>query len=156
MASGDRDCLFPLLVTACFAVAWLLFVAQGASLAQSAPDHEVFTEEAASKLLGQVAEGLQGHIERTMLGAFDLSLMEDGPIFQQQITAFFDQYDTIRVHFKLEEVKDNVAVVDAEMDETPVNDADPPRHKTTELRFTGTKTAAGWKFVNVQPRDFFS
>jgi len=145
-----------LLVQVAMVFGFAFFAVQTPSVAQPAQAHDAFTEEAASKLLSQVAQGLQGHVERTMLGAFDLSLMEDGPIFKQQITAFFDQYDTIRVHFKLEEVKDNVAVVDAELDETPRNEADPPRHKSTEIRFTGVKTEAGWKFIDVQPRDFFS
>lgn len=147
---------FPLFVMALLAPLCPLLSAQGASVAQAAQAHPVFTVEAASKLLAQVAKGLQGHSERTMLGAFDLSLMEEGPTFQQQITALFEQYDDIRVRFKLEEIKDNVAIVDAEIDQTPRNDADPPRHKTAELRFTGAETADGWKFIDVQPRSFFS
>jgi hypothetical protein len=147
---------FPLFVLALLAPLCPLLSAQDASVAQAAQTHPVFTVEAASKLLAQVAKGLQGHSERTMLGAFDLSLMEQGPIFKQQITALFEQYDDIRVRFKLEEIKDNVALVDAEIDQTPRNDADPPRHKTAELRFTGAETADGWKFIDVQPRSFFS
>lgn len=125
--------------------------------AQSETSSDVFTEVEASKLLKQVAEGLQGHSTKRMLGAFDLSRMEGGPLFAEQITAFFSDYDSIRVHFKLVQVKDNVAVVDAEMDSTPRNAADPPQHKKIQLRFTAATTAAGgWKFIDVQPRNFFS
>src|SRR5262249_40891831 len=107
-------------------------------------------------LLNQIAEGLQGHSPRKMLGAFDLSRMARGPEFKEQITAFFNQYDTIRVHFKLKEVTDNIVTVDAEMDETPRSSITPPQHKRVELRFTAEKTANGWKFVEVQPRGFFT
>lgn len=124
--------------------------------AQSETASDVFTEAEASKLLMQVAEGLQGHSKKRMLSAFDLSRMDGGPLFAEQITAFFYEYDSIRVHFKLVQVKDNVVVADAEMDSTPRNDADPPQHKNVQLRFTSATTSAGWKFVDVQPRNFFS
>jgi hypothetical protein len=117
---------------------------------------DAFTEAAASKLLNQVVEGLRGHSLGKMLGAFDLSRMEGGPLFKDQVTAFFNQYDAIRVHFKLVEVTANAVVVDAEMDATPPGDISPPQHKSAQLRFTATKTEAGWKFLEIQPRNFFS
>lgn len=122
---------------------------------QSDPD-DVFTDSAASKLLGQIAEGLQGHSARKMLGAFDLSRMQGGALFKEQITALFNRYDSIRVHFKLVEVQDNTAIVDAEMDESPANANDPPQHKSLQLRLGATKTSAGWKFMDLQPRNFFT
>src|SRR5215471_10825905 len=120
------------------------------------PAADVLTDAAASKLLNQVAEGLQGHSSRKMLAAFDLSRMNGGAIFREQITAFFNQHETIRVHFKLVNVTENVAVVDAEMEETPRNAITPPQHKSTELRFTAAREGSGWKFVDVQPRGFFN
>ena len=119
-------------------------------------DTPTFTEQAASKLLDQVAEGLNGRITRKMLTAFDLNRMNGGAVFKDQISAFFNQTDSIRVHFKLLEVTDNVAVVDAEMDVTPHSDLAAPQHKYMQLRFTGEKVGSGWKFIEVQPRNFFS
>lgn len=121
-----------------------------------APPENVLTESAASKLLNQVAEGLHGHSPRKMLGAFDLSRMNGGPVFKEQITAFFNQYESIRVHFKLVEVNDNTATVNAEMDQTPRSAITPPQHKSMELQFTAEKEADGWKFVDVRPRGFFN
>jgi len=127
-----------------------------AGRAQSEQPGTAFTDADASKLLSQLAEGLQGHSSRKMLGAFDLSRMDGGAQFKEQITAFFNQYDTIRVHFKLVQVKDDEVIVDAEIDGTPRNAITPPEHKRLQLRFVVAKTAAGWKFVDVQPRGFFS
>lgn len=124
--------------------------------AQSSGTDDVLTEAVASKLVGQMAEGLQGHSARRMLGTFDLSLMDGGPIFKEQITAFFSQYESIRVHFKLVEVKDNTAIVDAEMDATPPESANAPEHKSLQIRLMAARTAAGWKFIDLQPRNFFS
>lgn len=134
----------------------LAVLVQTTSASQSEGPSDVLTETAASKLLDQVAEGLRGHSARKLLSAFDLSHMEDGPLFAEQITAFFNQYDSIRVHFKLTEVKENVAIVDAEMDATPHDSANPPEHKTVELHLSAEKTHGGWRFIDVQPRDFFS
>ena len=135
-------------------VSAVLFVGSLQGLPQSG--EQVFTEADAANLLKQVAEGLQGHSKKRMLSAFDLSQMDGGPLFAEQITAFFSDYDSIRVHFKLVQVKDNVAVVDAEMDSTPRNAADPPQHKNIQLRFTAATVAGGWKFVDVQPRNYFT
>ncbi len=122
----------------------------------SAQTPDVFTENTASKLLSQIAEGLQGHSSRKMLLVFDLTRMNSGPLFKEQITAFFNQYDSIRVHFKLIEVKDNTVTVDAEMDATPLSDIHPPQHKSAQLRFTATRVQNGWKFIDLDPRNFFS
>ncbi len=130
--------------------------AQEPAKSQSGEPSNAFTESAASKLLGQMAEGLQSHSEKKMLSAFDLSLMDGGPTFKEQVTALFNQYESIRVHFKLVEVKENVAVVNAELDVTPADPANPSQHKNIQLRLTAAKTPAGWKFIDVQPRAFFS
>ena len=123
---------------------------------QSGGPSDVLSEAAASKLLSQVAEGLRSHSAKKMLSAFDLSIMDGGPIFKEQITALFNQYESIRVHFKLVEVKENVAVVDAALDGTPPSGDSPPQHKNIQLRLTAAKTSAGWRFVDAHPRTFFS
>lgn len=139
------------------ASALLLLGAAAASTKTQADSAAVsFHDSDAAKLLAQVAEGLQGHSIRKMLGAFDLSHMEGGAVFKEQVTAFFNQYETIRIHFKLVEVTEQVAIVDAEMDATPPDATSPPAHKNMELRFTAAKAAKDWKFVDVQPRNFFS
>ncbi|HLJ28349.1 MAG TPA: hypothetical protein VKY85_16680 [Candidatus Angelobacter sp.] len=130
--------------------------AQESARPPSTEPSNAFAESAASKLLGQMAEGLQSHSEKKMLSAFDLSLMDGGPTFKEQVTALFNQYEFIRVHFKLVEVKENVAVVNAELDVTPADPANPSQHKNIQLRLTAAKTPAGWKFIDVQPRAFFS
>lgn len=126
------------------------------AIAQSDQADDSFNDLAASKLLGQLTEGLQGHLSRKMLDAFDLARMTRGATFKQQVTAFFNQYDSIRVHFKLVEVKDNSVIVNAQMDESTSGGFTTPQRKSAQLRFTAEKTPAGWKFVDVQPRSFFS
>jgi len=143
-------------ILAALGIALLLFPVSLRRAQARSDEPSVFTEAAASKLLSQVAEGLRSHSAKKMLSAFDLSMMDGGSIFKEQITALFNQYESIRVHFKLVEVKENVAVVDAELDGTPPNGDSPPQHKNVQLRLTAAKTSAGWRFVDAQPRAFFS
>lgn len=131
-------------------------LAVGAQQKDSPPQPDTFTEAAASRLLDQVAEGLQSRITKKMLNAFDLARMAGGAVFRERVTAFMNQTDSIRVHFKLHEVADNVAVVDVEMEAVPHSDIAPPERKHMELRFTAAPGRDGWKFVDVQPRGFFS
>jgi hypothetical protein len=141
------------------ALAWLIvatWVCHFSPAQTEQPDGPALTESAASKLLSRVAEGLQGHSSRKLLSAFDLSRMDGGAAFKEQITAFFNQYETVRIRLKLVEVRDHVVTVDAEMDETPRSALTPPQHKSMELRFTAEKEAAGWKFIDMQPRTFFT
>lgn len=133
-----------------------LSFAQAGALSQDQEPANTFTEAAAAKLLGQMAEGLQGHSPKKLLSAFDLARMDGGATFKEQITAFFNQYETIRVHFKLVEVKDGTAVVNAELDETPRDAITPPEHKRIRLTFAAGNGPEGWKFIDVQPRAFFT
>ena len=136
--------------------AWTLSVAQDGSQSQNQKAPDTFTEGAAAKLLSQIAEGLQGHSSKKMMAAFDLARMDGGATFKEQITAFLNQYETIRIHFKLIEVKDGTATVDAELDATPRDSLTPPEHKKLQLTFTADNGSGSWKFVDVQPRAFFS
>ena len=116
----------------------------------------ILTEDGAARLLNQIAEGLQGHSSNKILNAFDLPRMDGGATFKAQITAFLNQYETIRVHFKLVEVKDGTAIVNAELDATPRDSLTPPEHTRLQLTFSADNGSGGWKFVDVQPRGFFS
>ena len=53
-----------------------------------APPQSVFDEQAASQMLLQLSEALQGHSQKQFLALFDLERMKDGEIFKQQISSF--------------------------------------------------------------------
>jgi hypothetical protein len=131
--------------------------AQTAPQPQPAPG--AFDDQAASRLLLQLSEALQGHSQKQFLALFDLDRMNDGAVFKQQINSFFAQTDSIRVHLNLvdssvEGDQANVAV-DAEMEAQPSNGA-PPSRRNERLNFTVAKAGNTWKIIDVQPRSFFS
>lgn len=86
--------------------------------------------------------------------------MNDGPLFEQQITSFLAHTGIIRVHYngidaRMDEDR-GVASVDFEMDAQPLDDSLPPVRKQAHLRLVAEHTASGWKLVDVNPRSFFS
>lgn len=126
---------------------------------QQQPTPSAFDEQTASRLLLQLSEALQGHSQKQFLALFDLDRMKDGALFKQQINSFFAQTDSIRVHLNLVDTsvdgdKANIAV-DAEMEAEPSNGGAPSR-RNEQLNFVVANSGGRWKFVDVQPRSFFS
>jgi hypothetical protein len=145
-----------LVVSLCLLIFLLPVWPHNVAAAQDQQAPSGLTDAIASRLLAQVAEGLQGRVANTMLGAFDLDRMPAGAMFKQQITAFINQTDNIRVHLKELQVHGNNVSVDVEMDATPHSDIVVPVQKHTQMRFTAENGKSGWKFVDVEPRGFFT
>ena len=131
-----------------------------AALAQTAQQKSVFTARDASVLLRQINDGLVVRQSGKVLQAFDLVKMRDGALFRQQITSFLSHTDSIRMHFNITNAtidgEKGTATVDAEMEADSGDGNTPPLHKQATLRFVAEHAGAGWKFTDVQPRNFFS
>jgi len=131
--------------------------------AQTAPQQQptpaAFDAQAASRLLMQLSEALQAHSQNQFLALFDLDAMKDGALFKQQINSFFGQADSIRVHLNLVDTSvdgDKASLaVDAEMEAQP-RDGGAPTRRNEQLNFAVARAGNRWKFVDVQPRSFFS
>lgn len=149
------------------ALAGLLFVAAqfaaGAPLqpgSQDQPGQTAFTDDVASGLLSRITNGLESRNQKKVLAAFDLAAMADGELFKQQIVSFMSHTESIRIHINL--VRTSVdagkgtAEADVEMETAPRDSNANPVHKQERLVFTAENTPAGWKFIDVQPRPFFS
>ena len=132
---------------------------QAQNTPQPQPTPAAFDAQTASRMLLQLSEALQGHSQKQFLALFDLGRMKDGPLFQQQINSFFGQTDSIRVHLNLVDTsldgdKANLAV-DAQMEVAPSNGGAAER-RNDRLTFAVVRVGDKWKFVDVQPRSFFS
>lgn len=141
-------------------VAMLLLLHGIAARAQEATAQNTFAMRDASLLMEKIARGVQSNQRDKLLSAFDLTHMSEGRIFRQQITSFLSHYDYIRVHFNLTQVAmegdKGMATVEAEMEADAPNVYTQPVRKHATLHFTAEPTSSGWKFIDVQPRDFFS
>ena len=139
----------------------LLSVTLGAAQTapQKQPPQSAFDAQIASRLLRQLSEALQGQSQKKFLALFDLARMKDSALFRQQIASFFSHTISIRVHLNLGEtaVEGDKAsvVVEAEMEAEPASGG-PIARRNDRLNFTVANSGGTWKFVELQPRSFFS
>ena len=137
-----------------------ILAAQSSASPAPPPEENVFNDRVAAQLLNQIGGALVARNQKNMLGAFDLDKMNDGRLFRQQIASFFAETGIIRAHFNLVQAAmengKGVATVDVEMEADRRDDGLPPIHKQGQVRLVAEKSAAGWKFTDVQPRTFFS
>lgn len=112
----------------------------------------------ADDVLGQIRDGLEGHSQRMMLRVFDREKMNGYLAFDDQLEAFFTQYEGIRVNIRIiqSSVEGGKGVVTAnfQMEATPRNGSAVRRE--AQLRFELEHTHQGWRVVDVSPRSFFS
>lgn len=135
-----------------------LGAAQAAPPKQPSPQ-STFDAQAASRLLRQLSEALQGQSQKKFLALFDLDRMKDGALFKQQIASFFSRTISIRAHLNLGETAvegDRATIaVDAQMEAEP-GAGGPIARRNDRLNFTVANAGGTWKFVEFQPRSFFS
>jgi hypothetical protein len=127
---------------------------------QSPSKDNSFSDSVASELLDRFVSGLVTRNQRKLLGACDFARMSDGARFQQQINSFLAQAGTIRIHYSRlrtsSEGAKGVATAMVEMEADSRDENILPVHKQAQLRLLAENTAAGWRFTDVQPREFFS
>lgn len=120
---------------------------------------EVFSQAVANDVLGQIRDGLEGHSQRLMLGAFDQDKMDGYLSFEDQIEALFQRYDSFRVHYRISnssvEGGKAIVLVDWEMEEIPKSNGSPQR-RNGQVKFEMERGRKGWKVVEVTPRGIFS
>jgi len=110
-------------------------------------------------LLQRLGLALKGHSQKTVLAVFDFPQMTRGMLFREQITNFLFQTESIRLHANLMESAVDGATatmtVEAEMEVEPRNGGAHSR-RSERVTFVAARTGGEWKFIDVQPRSFFS
>ena len=121
---------------------------------------DVFNDDVARYVLSEVRDGLEGHLQRLLLSAFDDDKMSGYLSFEDQIEAMFDKYSEFRVHFRIlqttVEGPKGVILVDFQLEEIPKSQSAQPQRKSTQMRFELERGRKGWRIVDFSPRGFFS
>lgn len=116
-------------------------------------------QQIAQKLLDEVGNGLQSHNSRRMLSAFDRDGMQGYLTFQDQVQAFFSQYESFRIYSRLEESSleqdKGTATAVIQLEAVP-RDGGQPIRREGEITIEFRQGRGGWKIVDVAPRNFFS
>jgi hypothetical protein len=119
-----------------------------------------FSDAVAEDVLHVLMDGLKGHNEGRMLSVFDPDAMDAFLNFSNQVSAMFQQYDSFRVHYNIDQATADgtkgVALVDFEMEEASGSGNVQPVYKHEQIRFEMERSKKGWKIVDVKPRTFFS
>lgn len=151
-------------VRSCLTIVFMALLSVTLAPAQTAPpkpppQQSMFDTQNASRLLRELSEALQGHSEKKFFALFDLPRMKDGALFKEQVQSFFSHTISIRVHLNLGETSSDgdkaILAVEAEMEAEPANGG-PIARRNDRLNFTVAGSGGTWKFVEMQPRSFFS
>lgn len=121
---------------------------------------EVFSETVANTVLRDVKDGLEGHSQRLMLSAFDPDKMDGYLAFEDQMEAFFQRYESFRLHYRIVQTTVEgpraIVLADVQMEVIPRGGGTPPGRRSEQLRFELERGRKGWKIVDFSPRGFFS
>ena len=129
-----------------------------AAVAGEKPPPE-FSNAVASRLLQQVTEGFNSSNQGEVLAAFDRARMKNYDQFRANIQALFAQYESFRAGYNLRQSwaqgERGVVMVEFELEGTPPGEGSAPFRRSAQLRFEFERGRAGWKIVDVSPREFF-
>lgn len=124
------------------------------------PRTREFTEEDAPRVLGHISDALESHNLQVFLSAFAAGRMPDYPVFRDQVTAFFQQYESFQVSYKVNEVamegQNGVALADFTIDARPDGGDLPDVRRTVTLRLVLSWNGHEWKVADLSPREVFS
>jgi hypothetical protein len=119
----------------------------------------VFSDAVANRLMADVRDGLESHLRRLMLSAFDADKMDGYLEFEDQIDSYFEKYDGFRVHYRVVQstfaASRGVALVDFDLTQVSREGTSAPNRRNRQLRFEMERGRTGWKIVDMSPKEFF-
>lgn len=119
-----------------------------------------FTEEDATRVLDDLLQALEAGSQIRLLEMFDAQKMPNYPLFRDQVTEFFEKYESFDVRYHLlqaaREGDHGVVLVDFVIDLVPTDPTAPHVHKQAQLRLVLSSKGKQWKIVDLSPRGLFS
>lgn len=121
---------------------------------------EQYSDAVANALLSRIAGGFTRRNPKLLLSAFDGQRFEDYRLFSERMRARLSQHQSFRAYFRIldSSLQDSRAVVGVELqiEQTSTTTARPATRSTGQARFILERGAAGWKIVDVTPRDLLT
>jgi len=146
-----RFCVLFLLVVLC-----LTAMAQNAGAPAKIP---AFSESDAADVLARMRQGLEGYDKTAFLKLFDPRRMADYASFRDQISQFFDKYQSFVVHYQLQQVSTEagagIVLANFALEAAPTQGAMPNLRRNVQLRLVMQWDGKGWKIVDVAPLGLF-
>jgi hypothetical protein len=120
---------------------------------------EVFSDAVATHVLADMRDGLESHLRRLMLSAFDADKMDGYLSFEAQVDSYFEKYDGFRLHYHVVQSTTvgsrGIALVDVDMTRVAREGTGVPSRHSSQIRFEMERGRKGWKIVDFRPREFF-
>ncbi len=119
-----------------------------------------YSDAVANALLSRIADGFTRRNPKLLLSAFDPQHFPDYPLFSGRMRARLGQHDSFRTYFRiLDRVpQDTRATVHVELqiEQSDTDAARPPTRSAGQARFTLERGPAGWRIVDLAPRDLLT
>ena len=137
--------------------------ARGGSPGQASKDGKsaapVFSEADAVRLLADLQQALEGNDQRRFLKLFDPRRMSNYASFQDQVTEFFDKYESFRMRYHITQIFAEtdlgIVLADLELEAAPAG-ASVPDRRNIQLRLVAAWDGKRWKVVDWRPRSVLS
>ena len=115
----------------------------------------VFSEADAARLLAELQQAVEGSNRRAFLRLLDAGKMPNYATFQDQVTEFFEKYESFRMHYHVTQASAEgslgVVLADVELETTPAG-APVPVRRSSQLRLLAAWDGKQWKIVDLSPR----
>lgn len=121
---------------------------------------EQFSDAVASALLSRIQAGFTRRNAKVVLSAFDPQHFPGFALFADRVRARLGQSYGFRAYFRILDrtVQDPrpTATVELQIEQSSTTPGVPPVRNTGQARFTFERGPAGWRIVDVSPRDLLT
>lgn len=121
---------------------------------------EQYSDAVANALLSRIADGFVRRNPKLLLSAFDPRHFPEYALFADRLRARLGQHDSFRAYFRIldsapQDARATVSV-DLQIEQSYADSGRPPARSTGQARFTLERGAAGWRIVDLAPRDLLT
>jgi hypothetical protein len=131
---------------------------QKSSSRKDPPPSMVFSENDAVTLLDHLSQALESNNQRAFLKVFNAATMPAYPAFRDQVSDFFANHESFRVHYHLTQIstRGQLGMILAEFQLEAVGPGNSiPVRRDVQLRLVTALDGKRWKIVDVAPRSLF-
>ena len=118
----------------------------------------VFAEADAVRVLSEMRQALESNNRGRLLKLFDTRRMPGFAVFRNELTAFLETYDTVRMGYHVTQVtvdgEFGSVIADVTLEGAPSNQAANFR-KSARVRLVCAWDGKSWKIADFSPRDLF-
>jgi hypothetical protein len=119
----------------------------------------VFSEADAARLLAELQQMLESDNQRRFLKLFDAGKMPNYASFLDQVTEFFDKYESFRMRYHINQISSEkelgIVLSEVELEATPAG-ASVPVRRSAQLRLVTAWDGKQWKIVDWAPRSILN